>query len=90
MVLHGARRRNCPDLVFSGALAWSDGSVVAKVPLDVCHDNMTVDALSHHKPLAGDITGRHGARWAQRKQVSKTFETGLKVGVLAVESGGEV
>jgi hypothetical protein len=56
-------------VVLSGALSRSHGRIVAEISLDVGHDDMTVDAISRHKPLPGHVA-RHGARWSQWKQVS--------------------
>jgi hypothetical protein len=48
-------------VVFSGALSRSYSRIVAEVSLDVCYDDMAVDAISRHKPLPGDVA-RHGGR----------------------------
>ena len=55
-----------PYGVLSSSLAGTDGRIVAKVALDVGDNDMTVDAISRHKPLTSDVAIRHGARRAQR------------------------
>jgi len=54
-----------PYVVLSGSLAGTYGRIVAKVALDVGDNDMTVDAISRHEPLASDVAVRHGARRAQ-------------------------
>ena len=63
-------------VVLSGALSRSYGRIVAEISLDVGHDDMTVDAISRHKPLPGYVA-RHGARRAQCRQVSGEYITTL-------------
>jgi hypothetical protein len=55
-----------PYGVLSSSLAGTDGRIVAKVALDVGDNDVTVDAISRHKPLTSDVAIRHGARRAQR------------------------
>jgi hypothetical protein len=56
-------------VILSGAFSRSYGRIVAEISLDVGHDDMTVDAISRHKPLPGYVA-RHSARRAQWRQVS--------------------
>lgn len=64
--IQNARRRADADIVLSSSLARSHGRIVAKVSLDVSHDDMAVDALSWHEPLPSELAvWRHGARSAR-------------------------
>lgn len=54
-------------VVLAGALSRSYGRIVAKISLDVGHDDMAVDAVSRHKPLPGDVA-RHVGRRARCEQ----------------------
>jgi hypothetical protein len=51
-------------IVLSGALSRSYGRIIAEISLNVGHDDMTVDAISRHEPLPGNVA-RHSARQTQ-------------------------
>jgi hypothetical protein len=55
-----------PYVVLSGSLAGTYGRIVSEIALDVGDNDVTVDAISRHKPLTSDVAIRHGARRAQR------------------------
>jgi hypothetical protein len=55
-----------PYVVLSSSLAGTYGRIVSEVALDVGDNDVTVDAISRHKPLTSDVAIRHGARRAQR------------------------
>jgi hypothetical protein len=63
-------------VVLSGALSGSYGRIVAEISLDVGHDDMTVDAISRHKPLPGDVAG-HCARRTWWAKVSGEYAAAL-------------
>jgi hypothetical protein len=75
--------------VLSSSLAGTYGRIVSKVALDVGDNDVTVDAISRHKPLTSDVAIRHGARRAQRACVLRGGETmGKCVRVCEKESSG--
>jgi hypothetical protein len=68
MMVSMAQRLKAPGrsyFVLSGALSGSHGRIVAEIPLDVGHDDMTVDAISGHKPLPSNVAGHSAGRHSE-------------------------